>query len=647
MMMSWEVNMLRLHNQTIRNLKKLTIVLICNLFLVNPLFAATPSPSATPQSDGVSDQRRNIEQAPFYDKYAENICPTAAAPVPGSTTGPIYLLGDSLMKGMEAAGLQTKLQAIGYTPKINADTGRSITQPGTDIRKSALQAVQDDKAFITTSQTVVVELGTNPRDGNFATQYQSLLDNFKGKKIYLVDIATAPTTTGSTSGTYRTYNQAIYQLAQKNGATVIPWFKTVYPQGDPVQYGPLSSPAVGFNPDGIHPNSAGYQTFADLVTSTLSRTATAADTSTPSAPATAPTASPTGISDVPQKGVDLFNSALPNIEQLKPLYEKSAQAAGIEWEIIAAIHYREGNNNPDQSVFSGEKIGSSNPDSGTTRGTTIEENIMLAGPAIKSYAKDFYNVDLKPANNTVEDLQKLFIAWNRGNLYKNNNQPIDTSPYVMNYYSNEYADMRFPDTKAEPASTRGKLDRRNGALTMYKLMKNKFGGGITGGGGGSSNCTAASGTGAPTSAELSGRIVEIARREFALNPRPDETNNLFKKYSDGIDEPWCADFVSWVFREAGAPFTGGSSGGWRIAGVDAVQAWFTKDGKFSPKGTQAPQPGDIAIFNTGSGDYPSHVTIVVSVSGNTFETIGGNESDTISNRTHNLNASYLTGFGRR
>jgi cell wall-associated NlpC family hydrolase len=82
---------------------------------------------------------------------------------------------------------------------------------------------------------------------------------------------------------------------------------------------------------------------------------------------------------------------------------------------------------------------------------------------------------------------------------------------------------------------------------------------------------------------------------------------LLTNYTDGTpSEPWCADFVSYVYKEAGFPFTGGSADGWDQNDANAVQYMgFTMhpaDGSYQPK------PGDVAFFSYPGG----HVEIVVS-----------------------------------
>jgi hypothetical protein len=132
----------------------------------------------------------------------------------------------------------------------------------------------------------------------------------------------------------------------------------------------------------------------------------------------------------------------------------------------------------------------------------------------------------------------------------------------------------------------------------------------------------------------SGSVVQIAQAELAKkvieNPVGCDSGNPsvkgdcgpeVNKYTDSTLEYWCADFVSWVYRQAGTPFTGGSSGGWRIAGVSSMQSWFEKNANWTPNGPSAnPQPGNIYTLSI------SHVGIVEKVEGDTLYTISGNTS---------------------
>lgn len=81
---------------------------------------------------------------------------------------------------------------------------------------------------------------------------------------------------------------------------------------------------------------------------------------------------------------------------------------------------------------------------------------------------------------------------------------------------------------------------------------------------------------------------------------------LLNMYTDGASyEAWCADFVSYVYREAGFPFTKGEANGWDENNANNVQNMgFTMH---SP-GAYTPKTGDVAYFNYDGG----HVEIVVS-----------------------------------
>ena len=86
---------------------------------------------------------------------------------------------------------------------------------------------------------------------------------------------------------------------------------------------------------------------------------------------------------------------------------------------------------------------------------------------------------------------------------------------------------------------------------------------------------------------------------------PDHTT-LLNTYTDGAPyEEWCADFVSYVFHEAGYPFRHGETDGWDENLANNVQyQGFT----YHQAGTYIPKTGDVAYFDYQGG----HVEIVVS-----------------------------------
>ena len=113
--------------------------------------------------------------------------------------------------------------------------------------------------------------------------------------------------------------------------------------------------------------------------------------------------------------------------------------------------------------------------------------------------------------------------------------------------------------------------------------------------------------------------------------------------TDGNAEPWCADFVSYAYRRAGMPFSGGLSGGWRIPGALALRGWYVDRGRWTPRSRAAPQPGDVVYFTW------DHLGIVRRVVGDALETIEGNASHAVRLRVYPAWRSHpgIDGFGRR
>ena len=113
-------------------------------------------------------------------------------------------------------------------------------------------------------------------------------------------------------------------------------------------------------------------------------------------------------------------------------------------------------------------------------------------------------------------------------------------------------------------------------------------------------------------------------------------------FTDGNAEAWCADFVSWVLRAAGYPFSGGLSAGWRLAWTGAVRSWFVERASYKDRLQADPQPGDVIWFVHG------HVGIVEAVHGDALTTIEGNADDAVARRTYEHWRSNMDigGFGR-
>ncbi|WP_031331460.1 CHAP domain-containing protein [Rhodococcus erythropolis] len=118
-------------------------------------------------------------------------------------------------------------------------------------------------------------------------------------------------------------------------------------------------------------------------------------------------------------------------------------------------------------------------------------------------------------------------------------------------------------------------------------------------------------------------------------------------YSDGIDEEWCADFVSWIMREAGRSLSNPNSGSWRIPGVYTLQEYYQGIGAYAENGSgYIPSVGDVVIYDS-SRWVGQHTNIVVAVDGDSAITVGGNEFGKV--RVHDLHwqsDSAVVGFGK-
>jgi hypothetical protein len=82
-------------------------------------------------------------------------------------------------------------------------------------------------------------------------------------------------------------------------------------------------------------------------------------------------------------------------------------------------------------------------------------------------------------------------------------------------------------------------------------------------------------------------------------------NQLLNTYADGNGyEEWCADFISYVYKEAGYPFTAGERDGWdEYLATNMLNMGFA----YHDAANYTPQAGDVAFF-----DYPGgHVELVV------------------------------------
>ena len=117
------------------------------------------------------------------------------------------------------------------------------------------------------------------------------------------------------------------------------------------------------------------------------------------------------------------------------------------------------------------------------------------------------------------------------------------------------------------------------------------------------------------------KILEIARSQIGTRESPANSDNV--KYNTAYygrevsgKYPWCAVFVWWVFREAGAPEL--YYGGGETAYCPTLMSFHKKQAVTDYR------PGDIVFFNFSGKSSAGHVGICESWDGTYITTIDGN-----------------------
>lgn len=137
------------------------------------------------------------------------------------------------------------------------------------------------------------------------------------------------------------------------------------------------------------------------------------------------------------------------------------------------------------------------------------------------------------------------------------------------------------------------------------------------------------------------RVLAVLKKEYDAQPPG-------TKYSQGVQEGWCADFVSWVLNQAGEPLRNPNSGGWRIPGTMTLLDALHTAGVWHPITSDlSPRPADIVLYEH-SDPFGQHTNFVLGLTDGQLTTIGGNEgARDITISRHRLDAKLgVLGYGR-
>lgn len=127
-----------------------------------------------------------------------------------------------------------------------------------------------------------------------------------------------------------------------------------------------------------------------------------------------------------------------------------------------------------------------------------------------------------------------------------------------------------------------------------------------------------------SNSNLGNSIVNTALKYKGYN----EKDGSYKKFTDGRNEAWCADFVTYVTKEAFRANGKSVPTGFGSPAVKNLKQWG-KDNNCYITDVSKAKPGDVVIFNK------SHTGIVKEVRDGKVYTIEGNTSKgTVAERTH-------------
>ncbi len=129
-----------------------------------------------------------------------------------------------------------------------------------------------------------------------------------------------------------------------------------------------------------------------------------------------------------------------------------------------------------------------------------------------------------------------------------------------------------------------------------------------------------------------------------------ESDGSFKLFTGGKNHAWCADFVSYVIKEAYKGNGKQIPSGLNTSSVESLRKWginnncYLNTSNSSNKSSliaKNVKPGDVVIFKNGT----SHTGIVTKVnSDGSFQTIEGNTSNKVAYRNYSSTDSKVSGF---
>ncbi|MCA9326472.1 hypothetical protein KC976_02635 [Candidatus Saccharibacteria bacterium] len=306
-------------------------------------------------------------------------------------------------------------------------------------------------------------------------------------------------------------------------------------------------------------------------------------------------------SDATLSGATIPPDVKQNIDKLLPAYQKAAEQTGVPWQLLAAVHYREANNNPSQDLQAGNPLGgggSQYADYTGARPSTIEASaVMAAQQLISKAAAGVVKLPINTSNPDSAAIKDALFGYNgRAGVYAQQaadlgfdakTQPFEGSPYVMNNFDAKHQNMKI--ITRDFGGLDG-IDARLGAFTVYSML---------GGASGGATCSTGS------TGSIVAKALEYAwhdgRRTFELTPayaKAISDAQAKGEFVGGLSHPGvdCGGFVTRVMRDSGvAPDYNGYQQG-TIMQMKWMRDHPEKYQELTSVGSTADlQPGDIAV----------------------------------------------------
>ncbi len=205
------------------------------------IFSATASAITQSQLNSI------INNTPFYDPNASP-CATntqtsgSSNIISGSS---VYVLGDSISLTASNAYLSA-LQKLDVGVYVDARPNMSLATPATGSQSSGMQAIASAQTPIKKASAIVIDLGTYGGDtkASIDLAISAIRSINPNAPIYWVDGIVV--NHSSFIAQVQQSNSAIYSQSSADNYTVVSWFKTVDPNGNPLNMTGLETDNNGY-----------------------------------------------------------------------------------------------------------------------------------------------------------------------------------------------------------------------------------------------------------------------------------------------------------------------------------------------------------------------------------------------------------------